>query len=141
MRWTLPFLSALPVLFWLWARATFDDDFILKRWHGVLWLAIVGIGLSVSFAWTSWPALTRSGAKILSIAALALSAAVQTVKTWRADLVARRRRLRIVVLVMSLVFIVVVAGSDLTSIPIASLGAPGSLAIPLSLFLLAMLAG
>jgi len=56
LRWTLPILSALPVIFWLWARATFDDDFILKRWHGALWLAVVGIGISVSFAWTSWRA-------------------------------------------------------------------------------------
>jgi len=143
LRWTLPILSALPVIFWLWARATFDDDFILKRWHGALWLAVVGIGFSVSFAWTSWPALATSGAKTLSGVALvlALSAAVQTVKTWRADLVARRRRLRIAVLVMSLVFIAVDAGSSLTSVPIASLGAPGSLAIALSLFVLAMLAG
>jgi AraC-like DNA-binding protein len=143
LRWTLPILSALPVIFWLWARATFDDDFILKRWHGALWLAVVGIGLSVSFAWTSWSALARSGAKTLSVVALvlALSAAVQTVKTWRADLVARRRRLRIAVLMMSLVFIALDAGSSLTSVPIASLGAPGSLAIALSLFVLAMLAG
>ena len=143
LRWTLPILSALPVIFWLWARATFDDDFILKRWHGALWLAVVGIGFSVSFAWTSWPALARSGAKTLSVVALvlALSAAVQTVKTWRADLVARRRRLRIAVLVISLLFIALDAGSSLTSVPIASLGAPGSLAIALSLFVLAMLAG
>ena len=143
LRWTLPILSALPVIFWLWARATFDDDFILKRWHGALWLAVVGIGFSVSFAWTSWPALATGGAKTLSVVALvlALSAAVQTVKTWRADLVARRRRLRMAVLVMSLVFIALDAGSSLTSVPIASLGAPGSLAIALSLFVLAMLAG
>jgi hypothetical protein len=122
LRWTLPILSALPVIFWLWARATFDDDFILKRWHGALWLAVVGIGFSVSFAWTSWPALATSGAKTLSVVALvlALSAAVQTVKTWRADLVARRRRLRMAVLVMSLVFIALDSGSSLTSVPIAS---------------------
>jgi AraC-like DNA-binding protein len=143
LRWTLPFLSALPVIFWLWARTTFDDDFVIRRWHGALWLTVVGIGCSVSFAWTSWPALATSGAKTLSVVALvlALSAAVQTVETWRADLVARRRRLRIAVLVMSLVFIVLDAGSSLTSVPIASLGAPGSLATALSLFVLAMLAG
>jgi AraC-like DNA-binding protein len=143
LRWTMPILSAQPVIYWLWARATFDDDFILKRWHGALWLAIVGIGYLVSLGWTSWPALARSGAKILPIVALvlAISAAVQTVKTWRADLVARRRRLRIAILVMSLVFIALIAGSSLTSLPIASPGAPGNLASALSLFVLAMLAG
>jgi AraC-like DNA-binding protein len=143
LRWMQPILSALPVIFWLWARTTFDDDFVLKRWHGVMWLTVVAIGFSVSFASTSWPALARSGAEALSVVAvvLALSAAVQTVETWRADLVARRRRLRIAVLVMSLLFIALDAGSSLTSVPIASLGARGSLAIALGLFVLAMLAG
>jgi AraC-like DNA-binding protein len=143
LRWTLPILSTLPVIFWLWARTKFDDDFILKRWHGALWLTVVGIGFSVSFAWTSWPALATSGAKTLSVVALVLafSAAVQTVETWSADLVARRRRLRTVVLVVSLVFIALDAGSNLSSVPIAGLGARGSVAIALSLFVLATLAG
>jgi AraC-like DNA-binding protein len=142
-RWTLPILCTLPVIFWLWARTTFDDDFILKRWHGALWLTVVGIGFSVSFAWTSWPALERSGAKALSVVALvlALSAAVQTVETWRPDLVAGRRRLRIAVLVISLLFIVLDAGSSLMSVPIAERGARGSLAVALILFVLATLAG
>ena len=37
--WTMPILSANPVLVWLWAQANFDDDFLVRRWHGVLWLA------------------------------------------------------------------------------------------------------
>ena len=141
--WTLPILSAQSVVFWLWARATFDDDFILRLWHGALWLAVVGIGFSVSLTWTSSPAFARNGAKALSVIALvlALSAVMQTIKTWRADLVARRRRLRIAVLVINLLFVALVAGSGLTSAPVASLGAPGSLASALSLFALAMLAG
>src|SRR6266702_797279 len=36
--WTLPILAANPVLVWLWARATFDDDFVVRRWHAALWL-------------------------------------------------------------------------------------------------------
>jgi AraC-like DNA-binding protein len=142
-RWTLPILCTLPVIFWLWAQTTFDDDFILKRWHGALWLTVLGIGFSVSFAWTSWPALERSGAKTLSVVALVLtlSAAVQTVETWRADLVAHRRRLRIAVLVMSLLFIALDAGSSLISVPITERGTRGSLAVALILFVLATLAG
>jgi AraC-like DNA-binding protein len=141
--WTLPILSAQSVVFWLWARTTFDDDFILRLWHGALWLAVVGIGFSVSLTWTSWPAFARNGAKALSVIALvlALSAVIQTIKTWRADLVARRRRLRIAVLVINLLFVALVAGSGLISAPVASLGASGSLASALSLFALAMLAG
>ena len=41
--WTLPILSAQSVVFWLWARATFDDDFILR-----LWLVPCGWPLSAS---------------------------------------------------------------------------------------------
>jgi hypothetical protein len=142
-RWPLPILSAQPVIFWLWARATFDDDFILKRWHAALLLTVVGIGFSVSVAWTSWPTLERSSAASLSVVALvlALLAAVQTVETWRADLIARRRRLRIAILVMCLLWTTLDAGSSLISVPIAAWGAPGNLAVALFLFVVATLAG
>jgi AraC-like DNA-binding protein len=143
LMWTLPILSAQPVVFWLWARAAFDDDFVLERRHGALWLAIVGIGFATSLGWTSWPALSGAGAKFLAVAAivLAISATVQTVKTWSADLVARRRRLRIAVLAINVVFIAVVAGAGLTSAPVISLGPSGNLASACALFVLAMLVG
>src|SRR4051794_7963644 len=38
--WTLPLLSTNPLIFWLWARAAFDDEFEVRRWHGALWLAM-----------------------------------------------------------------------------------------------------
>jgi AraC-like DNA-binding protein len=140
--WTMPILSAQPVIFWLWARMTFDDDFILKRWHGALWLAVVGLGFAVTIGWTSWPALASGGARALPMVALvlAVSAAIQTVKTWRADLIARRRRLRIAILVINIVFIALVAGASLTSLPVASPGGPDSFASALGLFVVAMLA-
>src|SRR5262249_12716498 len=69
------------------------------------------------------------------------AAAVQTVKTWSADLVARRRRLRIAVLALNIVSIALVAGSGFTSAPITGLGASGSLVTALGLFVLAMLVG
>lgn len=141
--WTLPILSSLPAIFWLWARASFDDDFVLRRWHGVLWLAIVAAGFAVSLSWTTWPNLARGGSKVLSAVAvlLALAAAVQTVKTWRVDLVARRRRLRLAVLAINVVFIGVVAGAGVAAIPVAVPGVSGSLPTAISLFVLAMLAG
>jgi AraC-like DNA-binding protein len=143
LMWTLPILSAQPVVFWLWARAAFDDDFMLKRWHGALWLAIVGLGFATSLGWSSWPALAGAGAKLLAAAALvlALSATIQTVKTWSADLVARRRRLRIAILAINLAFIALVAGAGLASIPVAGLGASGNLASAVGLFVVAMLVG
>jgi AraC-like DNA-binding protein len=139
----LPILVANPVIVWLWARARFDDDFVVRRWHGALWLLIAGIGLSVSLGWTTWPTLARAGARLLSLVALllALSATVQTIRTWSVDLVAGRRRLRVAVLIATLLFIALLAGSDLMSISSASLGVSGSLLSALGLLAVAVVAG
>jgi AraC-like DNA-binding protein len=89
------------VVFWLWARATFDDDFVLRRWHGGLLAAIVGLQIFVA-GWTvNWPAAGLAIDRALSFTYLGLAvlAVVQTLATWQADLMAGRRRLRLVVLI------------------------------------------
>ncbi|MDA9490712.1 AraC family transcriptional regulator [Bradyrhizobium sp. CCBAU 11361] len=141
--WTLPILSAQPAVFWLWARAALDDDFVLKRWHGALWLSIVAYGFVITLSWAHWPALAGAGGQVLALATLvlALAAAVQTVKTWRADLVARRRRLRLAMLAINVVLIAAVAVAGFAAIPVAVPGAPGSLPTAFGLFAVAMLAG
>lgn len=141
--WSLPIVAANPVIVWLWARATFDDDFVVRRWHGALWLIVVGIGFSVSLTWTAWPVFARNGGRLLSLVALilALSAIVQTVRTWRADLVAGRRRLRLAIVALSVLFIVLLAGSDLLSISPGSVGISGSLLSTVGLLVVAVLAG
>ncbi|WP_426409083.1 helix-turn-helix domain-containing protein [Bradyrhizobium ganzhouense] len=140
--WTMPFISSLAAVFWLWARAAFDDDFVLRRWHGALWLAVVAWGFAVSLSFPQWPALARSGGKVLSllVLGLALAAAIQTVKTWRVDLVMRRRRLRLAVLAINVATIVPVAVAAVADIPVAAPGAYGSLPTALSLFVVATLA-
>jgi AraC-like DNA-binding protein len=139
----LPILSAQPALFWLWARAAFDDDFVLRRWHGALWLGIVAFGFAITLGWFYWPALAGAGGRGLALVnlGLALAAAVQTVKTWRADLVARRRRLRLAMLAINVGLIAVVASAGFAAIPVAVPGAPGSLPTALALFVVAMIAG
>lgn len=141
--WTLPFLAANPVVFWLWAQAAFDDDFVVKRWHGVLWFGVVGIGFIGFLSWTTFPVLAKGFFRSLSVLALvmAVSAAVQTVRTWSADLVAGRRRLRFAVLVATLLFIGLFAASDLMAISSASLGLSGSLLSAIGMLTIAVLAG
>lgn len=141
--WTLPLLSSAPAIFWLWARVAFDDDFVLRPWHGALWLTIVALGFAVSLGWTSWPFLAKAGGKVLSSVAvlLALAAAVQTIRTWRVDLVERRRRLRLAIFAINIVFIAVVAGAGFSELPVAVPGAPGSLPAALGLFVVAILGG
>jgi AraC-like DNA-binding protein len=137
----LPVLVANPVIFWLWARATFDDDFLLRLWHGAVWLVMVGAGYLVFLGWPLWPSLAAIGVKCLSLAAVAFAmiAAAQTVQTWREDLIAGRRRLRIAVLAFNVLLIAIVAGSALTSKPIVNPDAPGSLGSALGLLTIAML--
>jgi AraC-like DNA-binding protein len=93
--------SANCVVFWLWARAVFDDDFAPRPWHGILWTAVAVA------QWLDASGVTRSAALELAIErmlsftflGLALLAVAQTLLTWRADLVQGRRRLRLVVLI------------------------------------------
>jgi AraC-like DNA-binding protein len=112
--WSL-FLLALssggPVVFWLWARAAFDDDFVLRRWHGALWAALVGIELFVAGGIVQWPVpgLALDRAVQAASLGLALLAAAQTLATWRVDLVQRRRRLRLAVLIGTSAYIAIMA--------------------------------
>ncbi|KRQ01999.1 AraC family transcriptional regulator [Bradyrhizobium manausense] len=140
--WVLPILSGQPALFWLWARAAFDDDFVLRRWHRAVLLGIVAFGFALTLGWAYTPALARVGGQGLALLnlALALAAAVQTVKTWRADLVARRRRLRLAILAINVGLITVFVGAGFAAIPVAVPGAPGSLPVALVLCVVAMMA-
>lgn len=86
------------VVFWLFARALFDDDFRLRPWHGALWAAVAGPALVCGLVLQ--PAHSPLAVPIdtaLNIVALgfAMLAVVQTVASWAADLVERRRRVRV----------------------------------------------
>jgi len=141
--WTLPLMAGNPVVVWLWVRATFDDDFVVQRWHGAFWLTIIGIGFSSSLGWTSFPVFARAAAQSISLVTLvlALSAAVQTVRTWSADLVAGRRRLRLAIVTSSLLFVGLLAVSHLMSDPPAIPSTFGSLPSAIGLLAMAALVG
>ena len=141
--WTLPLLAGNPVVIWLWVRATFDDDFVVQRWHGAFWLMVICTGFSASLSWTVWPVFSRAAAQAISLLTLvlALSAAVQTVRTWRADLVAGRRRMRLAIVTSSLSFVGLLAVSHLTSEPGAIPGVYGSLPSAIGLLAMAALVG
>ena len=93
--------SANCVVFWLWARAAFDDDFVPRFWHGVLWAAVAVA------QWLDASGITRSAALELAIErtlsftslGLTLLAVAQALVTWPADLMQGRRGLRLVVLI------------------------------------------
>lgn len=84
------------VVFWLFTRALFDDEFRLRGWHGLVWAAVTAF----SFAGCVWIApggnvrfsVTVVNLIVLGFIALAVA---QMVKSWPADLVERRRRVRV----------------------------------------------
>jgi AraC-like DNA-binding protein len=102
--WSAPFrmLSAsAAVLVWLWARAAFDDDFRIRPWHGALWAATGLLGLAPLLARAFFMPLADMAGQSVSAIALVFAAlaGVQALITWRADLMARRRRLRVAVVI------------------------------------------
>ncbi|MBM7049918.1 MULTISPECIES: helix-turn-helix domain-containing protein [Rhizobium] len=135
--------SGGSVAFWLWARATFDDDFVFRPWHCGLCTVLVGLTLMASYgALTSPVASVVDRALTLANLALAVLAVVQTVTTWRMDLVARRRRLRVTVLLGTLSYIATNAVTNLSSVATSAWLSPArNLANAVGLCLLAVLAG
>jgi AraC-like DNA-binding protein len=144
--WSLVLLALScggTVVFWLWARATFDDDFVLRPWHGALWALIVGMQLFTAGWAATWPALAHPIDRVLPFIylGLALLAAAQTLTTWRADLVTRRLRLRPVVLIGASAYIAAGVLQSLWPGSIASDSSVWSAANAFGLFLLMGLSG
>ena len=130
--WSAPILAGASgnnLVFWLFARALFDDGFRPRPWHGVLWLAIVAAGvievlmLEPAFS----PAAAPLGIALTAQTVLfAILGGVQVVATWRGDLVEPRRRLRLFLVGATAVYTVVTAGTGFLRTGPGS--EPGSLA-------------
>ena len=84
------------VVFWLFTRSLFDDEFHLRWWHGSVWALVTAF----SFAGCAWIApsghvrfsVTVVNLIVLGFIALAVG---QMVASWPADLVERRRSARV----------------------------------------------
>jgi AraC-like DNA-binding protein len=117
--WAAPILALASgdnLVFWLFARALFDDGFRPRAWHAAVWAGVAGLDLV--FAYGLEPAGSplaplAHAALSLSAAAFAVLAVVQTLATWRADLVEPRRRIRPFVVAASAGFIVLTAAANL----------------------------
>jgi len=84
------------VVFWLFTRALFDEAFRLRWWHALVWAVVAAF----SFVNCMWIA-PASGARlsIIAVNLVALGfialAVTQTIASWPADLVERRRGVRV----------------------------------------------
>lgn len=110
------------VLFWLFARTLFDDDFVLRPRHVATWLAVVGLGV-LFYAVVVLPQRRDLDAFALAVAiamrwtplVFAVLAILAAAAQWRADLVEPRRQLRRLIVVMGTVYTVVMATARLLS--------------------------
>jgi len=115
--WRAPVLALAAgnaVVFWLWARAVFDDEFILRARHLALWVLFVASELLSAYGPVVWSSLDLDpiadlADKVVQVAGLGLAvlAAAQSMATWPGDLVAGRPRLRVLVLLGSVLFIAI----------------------------------
>ncbi len=84
------------VVFWLFTRALFDDEFHLRWWHGAVW------ALVAAFSFVSCLGIASGGnvrfsviaTNLISLGFIAL-AVMQTINSWAVDLVERRRNVRV----------------------------------------------
>ena len=98
------------VVFWLFARALFDDGFKVRRWHAAPWATVVVLSLINCLvlvpAQTLDPHIFAIAISVISLVFVALAVG-QTIASWSTDLVEERRRLRIFVVVATAIYAVV----------------------------------
>ena len=84
------------VVFWLFARALFDDAFRIRAWHAPVWAGVVAFSF-VNCMWIAPAGNARISIIAVNLVALGFIAMAvgQTVASWSADLVERRRQLRV----------------------------------------------
>jgi AraC-like DNA-binding protein len=120
--WQAPLVAVSvgnAVLFWLFVRTLFDDEFELRPVHFALWLAVAALsGLNCAFLAGSHQAVALYAMAVQRAVPLvfALLAAAAAASHWGADLVEGRRRLRGFIVITGIAYTVVVLvgrlGSD-----------------------------
>jgi AraC-like DNA-binding protein len=95
------------VVFWLFARALFDDALVMRRWYVAPWAAVVALSLSNCLvlvpAQILDPRILAIAISVISLVFVALAVA-QTMASWSTDLVEERRRLRVFVVAATAVY-------------------------------------
>lgn len=137
--WAAPFLALAVgnnLVFWLFARALFDDGFRARPAYAAPWALLALLGIAAGLGWASaWPGGQQALGIALSLQAMAFAilAIAQTVAAWRADLVEPRRRLRVFIVAGSAAHIVLTAMAGLSPrldvAPLVRLADAGALAL------------
>ena len=132
--WNSPFIALAmgsPVILWLWARAIFDERFVLRPWHGTVWALVAGLGVVTFNGATNWPGLAATCGRLLALAtiACALLAMAQIPKGWRTAVTTARGRLLMALIVGISVQIILSAGAGLAGIPFRAMSLSAALGL------------
>ncbi len=84
------------VVFWLFTRALFDDEFRLRWWHGLIWALVTAFSF-VGCVWIAPSGHVRFSVTMVNLIVLGFIALAvwQMISSWPVDLVERRRRVRV----------------------------------------------
>jgi AraC-like DNA-binding protein len=111
-----------PALFWIWAAATFDDEFKPSWRRGFAWLGLVALGM-----WSLFDSQPMLGFAYHALSLLFVGlAAWRALAEWETDLVEARRRLRILLAVSMASYGAVLIVADVL-LPGSSVSAPFSI--------------
>jgi AraC-like DNA-binding protein len=116
------------VVFWLFARALFDDTFEMRRWHAAPWAAVVALSLTNCLvlvpAQVLDPRIFAIAISMITLGFVALAVG-QIITSWSTDLVEERRRLRVFVVIVAAVYAGFNAAAQIFGL---ASGAPGVVA-------------
>ena len=131
------------VLFWLFVKALCDDDFVPRPWHAGAWLLVAAISaFNCATGWSNADVPGRIAVAVQRSVPLlcSLLAAIAAGSTWRLDLVEKRRRLRLFIVVAGIAFTVASLGARLASPDGRLIGAAATLDVAAMLVMIAVVA-
>lgn len=96
-------------LFWLFTCALFDEGFVPRAWHVIVWAALAAVGLLNCLGELSaHPPWAWVAGRVLGLmpVAWALLAIAQSLASWREDLIEGRRQLRTLIVATTALYTV-----------------------------------
>ncbi len=108
--------SSLPMFFWWFSCALFDDEFRLRPWHGLLLMLFLALGQWMAFGPPANSYLVNAGVLVLHhVIALGLTFAAifEALNSRASDLIESRRQMRLIIVIGAGVYILMVLSVEL----------------------------
>ena len=109
--------SSLPMFFWWFSCALFDDAFTYRLWHGLLFAGFLVLGQVMTTGPVMASDMANSGALVLHhviALGLAFSAIFEAINSRTSDLIENRRQLRLIIVIGTGLYMLMVLSVELT---------------------------